>query len=424
MPLPFFWICLGITSVTIGAIVAYEAHLHYERFREQQDYQRYAQQYAEDHLHQPREFKESDSEDDEDKDHGNDVKDFVRHINDNSELRRRIPRSSSPPTTMEDSDASNRPVSDKSWVDETNYELNELERKLTDKKQYIERQQELLDKAEMDLERRWQLHQNRSSELLDRMSTSSYSSEHQPHDNSNDISASSSSLSMKTSTQKSTDYELSKGTIPRLSTPPLHASSAVNEHVTTTTSSTSGIQNSSLDESAADNSSSSFVSVVPSILPSNSNSIITDNNTTSASAQQTATSSMDQHQETSDSSIGLNAENPWSFEDDDDSDDDNDDTDEAALSMSFQHSMRFPTSSSNTPTTASNTHDSSDSHHPHESDWEDHSSANDILSLSSHATFSSVANSLVSPSLPSSSSSSTDNSSYDLLHGSDVEIGH
>ncbi|CAO3595699.1 unnamed protein product [Absidia cylindrospora] len=410
MPLPFFWICLGITSVTIGAIVAYEAHLHYERFREQQEYQRYAQQYAQDHPPQSHEFKESDSEDDEDKDHENDVKDFVRHINDNK------------------SDASNRPVSDKSWVDETNYELNELERKLTDKKQYIERQQELLDKAEMDLERQWQLHQNRSSELLDPMSTSSCSSEHQPHNNSNAISATSSFLSMKTSNQNNTDYELSKGTMPRLSTPPSHASSAVNDHVTEMASSTSGIQISSMDESAerqtsTDNSSSSFVSVVPSTIPSNSNSIIIDDNTTSTPAQQTvtstSTSSMEQHQDTSDSSIGLNAENPWSFEDDDDSDDD----DEATLSVSFQHSMQFPTSSSNTPTTTNNTHDSSDSHHQHESDWEDQGSANDILSLSSHATFSSVANSLVSPSSPSSSSSS-DRSSYDLLHGSDVEIGH
>lgn len=123
MPLPLFWICMGLTSVAIGAVVYFEASHRYHEYREWQEYQRYAHTHASarDSAH----YDNNNGFDGKNSDDGDDIQDdkhkaFVRKLqSDDHELRRRLHRptaGAAETSTIDTSDysgSSNRPVADK-----------------------------------------------------------------------------------------------------------------------------------------------------------------------------------------------------------------------------------------------------------------------------------------------------------------------
>lgn len=124
MPVPFFWICMGITSVAIGALVYFEASHRYNEYREWQEYQRYAHAHTStrdgDYYDKNNGFDDKNSDDDHDNQDDKHKKAFVRKLQDDDhELRRRPQRpttgaaETSASTTSDYSGSSNRPVADK-----------------------------------------------------------------------------------------------------------------------------------------------------------------------------------------------------------------------------------------------------------------------------------------------------------------------
>ncbi|SAM09020.1 hypothetical protein [Absidia glauca] len=400
---------MGITSVAIGALVYFEASHRYNEYREWQEYQRYAHAHTSTrdsaYYDKNNGFDDKNSDDDHDNQDDKHKKAFVRKLQDDDhELRRRPQRpttgaaETSASTTSDYSGSSNRPVADKEWVDSTDYELNELEKKLAYRKEELEMEQERLNKAEMDLERRRQSLEQRSSDIHDRLNSPS----------------SSSHLSNSLHTISSNDYALSKDTMPKLPTvantdsrsPSLRMTTAIEEQEEGRSASNKE-DDTSLGTSR--HSSASFISALP---LSSSSAAVAPPSGHSDTRKTTELGSTTDQPHSPKNAIDLKEGNPWAFHDDNDEADDDED--------GKVKSMRFPTSSTGTH---SNNNNNSDNHSVSNTTGSDcDGSWNDVHSVITTTTSGNDMDPLRSPSLPPSSSS--DDHSYDSIHHSDAENGH
>lgn len=278
-------------------------------------------------------------------------------------------------------------------MDRTDYELNELERELADRKQELEMEHARLIQAEMDLERRRQSLEQRGSDIHDRMN-----------------SPSSSLLSSSLHTTSSNDYALSKDTAPRHPTTPTTDNRSPSPRPTTTPTEaqegrSTGNKEDNTSLGTSQHSSASFISALP---LSSSSAAVVPPQPHSDTRKTTEPESTTNQPYTPKDAIDLKEEDPWAFQDDE-ADDDEDEK---------VKSMRFPASS----TGIDNNSNNSDNHSVSNttgSDWD--GSWNDVHSVITTTT-GNDRDPFRSPSLPPSSSS--DGHSYDSIHHSDAENGH
>ncbi|KAI8081744.1 uncharacterized protein BX664DRAFT_341181 [Halteromyces radiatus] len=343
-PLLLFSIVAGGTVFAI--LGALEARHLYETYRERQEYERFCQHYAK--MNESKEF-EPDSDDEEEKANTS-ARQRTDHL-----VRHRHPLPSQSPNS----------VSDQAWVDRTEIELNELERKLSDRKRHLELEQALLDQAEMDLEQR-----RRSMERRDhhhRVLSERQSSPFDDNDNKHTDSLDSFLTTDTPDPTKSFNGSLLR---PLSSTPRQH-------DLSSSSYATLPLINRDVEDMKTDN---------------------RNDNTPPAEQDDLSPLNIQSHD-------NATPEEPWCYEGSEDDDDE---------PSTCQRSMRFPTQDGN----GNNIEPESDDQSSWNSSYSVQRSATNDDDDTSYDDMSSF-NTLRSPSSPSS-----DGHSFDLLTNSDVENGH
>ncbi|KAI9305853.1 hypothetical protein BJ944DRAFT_264513 [Cunninghamella echinulata] len=366
---PLVWISLLGSGIALAIIGSLEARNHYEKYKERQEYEEYIR-YT--HRHPgSNEFElPSDSDDDDDNRP-------LSHIRDQQKLRKRKNKHSN--YELDD---------DKQWYDNANYELSEMETKIIERKRQLEIENSLLEQAEMDLERRKHELSVETNSLLKSKLSELSQSQH------SEISQSQHSASSVTSDPFQSSLFSSAHQTP----PPLPPRSSLSNSPSSSSFSDHRIDASIFPEQL-NNSHAIHYQHSDQQNKSDSNSISSPFvSVSSLKSNQTALKQQ---------SIGSNElvipHEPWAFEDDDDDDD------------KENNNMRFPQTINQFEDRHSET---SWNTVPSQQQQQQHSSNTSILNDGDDDNLSNF--SIRTPAAPSEDGSS----SYDMLHGSDIDSQH
>ncbi|CAO3617618.1 unnamed protein product [Cunninghamella blakesleeana] len=380
---PLVWISLIGSGIALAIISSIEAKNYYERHRDQWEYEQYIRDLRRNYR---KDFGlPSDSEDNGDDDDEDNRP--LSSIRDQQGFRQRKNRQNS--STLNN---------DEQWYQEAEIELSRMEEKIVERKRRLEMEHSLLEKAEMDLERRRHEISTETNNLL--KSKLSELSQNQPS------SSTSSSIHSNSDSFHPSLFSSAHQIPPPLPPLPTSLSSSISS------SYHPNINNTSIHSEQRNMNNSDNIINYQSDNQSKSN----DNHSTTSPFVSVASFSSNQtalKQPMDNSTLSLPQE-PWAFEDDDD-DDNESNTNNVYNNNNNNNNMKFP-----------NTINQIDDRHS-EISWNTVSSQQHSTSiLNSNADDNddnddNLSNfSLHTPAAPSEDGAS----SYDMLSGSDVDSHH